>query len=181
MSTSELSKSNCGYPNSGTQIVGTQMKDNSPINMLYTTEAMLHHNEDNGLSNYIDGLVQDCSNSSALVLELLQSCAKSLIWFSSSQQLICAIRPCVLTQQHAVTVICMVLRPGWHTSFKYSGLCDVLFSPRSIQSGLALTDTVTEAGQFVFIWRSSWWKHFSCNSRSDLKNKSKSEIMTSET
>ena len=28
----------------------------------------------------IDGLVQDCSNSSASALELLQSCAKSSIW-----------------------------------------------------------------------------------------------------
>ena len=26
--------------------------------------------------NYIDGLVQDCSNSSALAMELLQSCTK---------------------------------------------------------------------------------------------------------
>ena len=26
--------------------------------------------------NYVDGLVQDCSNSSALALELLQSCTK---------------------------------------------------------------------------------------------------------
>ena len=29
---------------------------------------------------YIDDLVQDCSNSSALAMELLQSCAKPLIW-----------------------------------------------------------------------------------------------------
>ena len=28
---------------------------------------------------YIDGLVQDCSNSSALAMELLQSCAKPSI------------------------------------------------------------------------------------------------------
>ena len=32
------------------------------------------------LGPYIDGLAQDCSNSSALALELLESCAKSLIW-----------------------------------------------------------------------------------------------------
>ena len=28
---------------------------------------------------YMDGLVQDCSNSNALAMELLQSCAKLLI------------------------------------------------------------------------------------------------------
>ena len=28
----------------------------------------------------IDGLVQDCSNSSALAMELLQSCTKPTIW-----------------------------------------------------------------------------------------------------
>ena len=31
-------------------------------------------------SDYIDGLVQDCNNSSALALELLQSCTKPLIF-----------------------------------------------------------------------------------------------------
>ena len=30
---------------------------------------------------HLDGLVQDCSNSSALALELLQSCTKPLIYF----------------------------------------------------------------------------------------------------
>lgn len=74
-----------------------------------------------------------------------------------------------LTQQHAVTVIWMVFLPGWQTSLRYRGLCEVLFSPRSMFSGLALTLTVTDAGQFVFICLSSWWKHLSCNSRSDLK------------
>ena len=29
---------------------------------------------------YIDGLVQGCSNSSGLAVELLQSCTKSSIW-----------------------------------------------------------------------------------------------------
>ena len=29
---------------------------------------------------YIDGLVQDCGNSSALAMELLQSCTKLTIW-----------------------------------------------------------------------------------------------------
>ena len=32
-----------------------------------------------GWNNHIDGLVQDCSNSSALAMELLQSCTKPLI------------------------------------------------------------------------------------------------------
>lgn len=62
----------------------------------------------------------------------------------------------VLTQQHAVTVIWIVLRPGWHTSLRYRGLCEVLLSPRSISRGVAFTVTDTEAGQLVFIWRSSW-------------------------
>ena len=30
--------------------------------------------------DYIDGLAQDCSNSSALAMELLQSCTKSSTW-----------------------------------------------------------------------------------------------------
>ena len=30
--------------------------------------------------SYIDGLAQDCSNSSALAMELLQSCAKPLVY-----------------------------------------------------------------------------------------------------
>ena len=34
-------------------------------------------------NNYIDGLVQDCSNSSALAMELLQSCTKSSIYLIS--------------------------------------------------------------------------------------------------
>lgn len=73
-----------------------------------------------------------------------------------------------LTQQHALTVIWMVFRPGWQTRFKYNGRCELLFSPRSITSGVAFAETCTLAGQFVFIWRSSWWKHFNCTSRSDL-------------
>lgn len=74
----------------------------------------------------------------------------------------------ILTQQHALTVIWMVFRPGWQTRFKYKGRCELLFSPRSITNGVAFADTWTLAGQFVFIWRSSWWKHFNCTSRSDL-------------
>ena len=35
---------------------------------------------------YIDGLVQDCSNSSALAMELLQSCTKPLIYGSITKQ-----------------------------------------------------------------------------------------------
>lgn len=77
----------------------------------------------------------------------------------------------VLTQQHALTVIWIVFRPGWQTRFRYSGRCELLFSPRSMASGVAFADTWTLAGQLVFIWRSSWWKHFSCNSKSDLREK----------
>ena len=40
--------------------------------------------------NYIDGSVQDCSNSSALALELLQSCRKPSIWTYR-----CAISSCL--------------------------------------------------------------------------------------
>ena len=32
------------------------------------------------MENYIDGLVQHCSNSSALAMELLQSCTKLSIY-----------------------------------------------------------------------------------------------------
>ena len=34
----------------------------------------------NWSSHYLNGLVQDCSDSSALALELLQSCTKPSIW-----------------------------------------------------------------------------------------------------
>ena len=37
-----------------------------------------------GMHEDIDGLVPDCSNSSALAMELLQSCTKPSIWFSIS-------------------------------------------------------------------------------------------------
>lgn len=56
-----------------------------------------------------------------------------------------------LTQQQAVTVIWIVFLPGWHTCFKCRGLWDVLLSPLSIVSGVALTLTWTDAGQLVFI------------------------------
>ena len=35
---------------------------------------------------YVDGLVQACSNSSAIAMELLQSCLKPLIWSIISNQ-----------------------------------------------------------------------------------------------
>lgn len=57
----------------------------------------------------------------------------------------------VLTQQQAVTVIWIVFLPGWQTCFKCRGLWEVLLSPRSMVSGVALTLTWTEAGQLVFI------------------------------
>ena len=34
------------------------------------------------LLTHIDGLAQDCSNSSAIAMELLQSCTKPAIWFT---------------------------------------------------------------------------------------------------
>ena len=36
------------------------------------------------VKKYIHGLVQDCNNSSALAMELLQSCTKPLIYRSTS-------------------------------------------------------------------------------------------------
>ena len=42
---------------------------------------------------YIDGLVQDCSNSIANALELLQSCTKPLVSFSADS---CGLYTCVL-------------------------------------------------------------------------------------
>ena len=74
-----------------------------------------------------------------------------------------------LTQQQLVTVIWKVFLPMLQICFKYSGLWDDLFSPLSISSGLLFTLTVTDAGQFVFICRSSWWKHFNCSSKSPLQ------------
>ncbi len=47
----------------------------------------------------------------------------------------------LLTQQQAVTVICTVFRPGWHTCFRYKGLWEVLLSPLSMHKGVALTLT----------------------------------------
>lgn len=61
-----------------------------------------------------------------------------------------------LTQQQAVTVIWIMLRPAWQMSFRYSGLCKLLLSLRSITSGVAFTDTCTDSGQLVFMARSSW-------------------------
>ena len=91
-----------------------------------------------------------------------------------------------LTQQQADTVICIVLRPPVTTSLRYSGrwteeaplfedglmsaeededddvtVEDDDLASRSICRGFALTETCTEPGQFVFMARSSWWKHFS--------------------
>ena len=40
---------------------------------------ILLQNPYNWFNSYIDGLAQDCSNSSALAIELLQSCTKPLI------------------------------------------------------------------------------------------------------
>lgn len=72
----------------------------------------------------------------------------------------------ILTQQQAVTVIWTTFRPAWTMSFKLSGLWRCLASPRSMTSGVELTDTWTAAGQLGPCRRSSWWKHFSCSSRS---------------
>ena len=37
---------------------------------------------------HIDGLVQDCSNSSALAMELLQSCTKPSVWNQSVRTIV---------------------------------------------------------------------------------------------
>ena len=42
---------------------------------------------ENPTGKKIDGLVQDCSNSSALTMELLQSCAKSSMYTQDLQQI----------------------------------------------------------------------------------------------
>ena len=47
---------------------------------------------------HIDGLVQDCSNSSALAMELLQSCTKSSIYKS----------PCLNVQIVSITASIMI-------------------------------------------------------------------------
>ena len=45
---------------------------------------------------HIDGLVQDCSNSSALAMELLQSCTKPLIWHYKTWSVLVQITACCL-------------------------------------------------------------------------------------
>ena len=63
------------------------MSDSISIAVYFTTDLPLHiesHRNNPGLGifqypflmDYIDRLVQDCSNSSALAVELLQSCPK---------------------------------------------------------------------------------------------------------
>ena len=47
--------------------------------MQYAIPAKINH-----ANPYIDGLVQDCSNSSVLAMEILQSCTKLLIYSSCS-------------------------------------------------------------------------------------------------
>ena len=42
-----------------------------------------------GTSTNIDGLVQDCSISSALAMEILQSCAKPWIWYQCICGVVC--------------------------------------------------------------------------------------------
>jgi len=81
----------------------------------------------------------------------------------------------VLTQQQAVTVIWIVLRPARQTSFSGKGRWRKRWSGGApggpglwIMSGVALTLTATEMGQLVAICESSWWKHFNCSSRSGL-------------
>ena len=49
------------------------MKYDGNIDSIYTYDAY-----------HIDGLVQDCSNSSALAMGLLQSCTKTSIWNMTS-------------------------------------------------------------------------------------------------
>lgn len=61
------------------------------------------------------------------------------------------------TQQQAVTVIWMVLRGlAGHTCLA-ERLVGGLVVTAPMVSGVALTLTCTEAGQLVFICRSSWW------------------------
>ena len=45
-----------------------------------SAEIICHGDECSFYENQISGLAQDCSNSSALAVELLQSCTKSLKW-----------------------------------------------------------------------------------------------------
>ena len=54
-------------------------------------EAERPRHEFSGETNYIDGLVQDCSNACALAMELLQSCTKPWICIVKQQQLLCII------------------------------------------------------------------------------------------
>ena len=67
--------------------------------VIYLSKAQVHWSKLYSASSYhhhFDGLVHDCSNSSALALELLQSCTKplicSVIWTSSLRKSTCPIK-----------------------------------------------------------------------------------------
>ena len=55
----------------------SQIKENNSVNSHLTH---ILQNWKPQLKQHIDGLPQDCSNSNALAMELLQSCAKPSTW-----------------------------------------------------------------------------------------------------
>ena len=58
--------------------------------MLINSLFLALETQDRYLMPYIDGLVQDCSNSIALAMELLQSCMKPSIYFIENNRTIIA-------------------------------------------------------------------------------------------
>ena len=52
---------------------------------MFTLDRGSHTSLESGGSFYLDGLVQDCSSSSSLAMELLQSCTKQSFYVSLFQ------------------------------------------------------------------------------------------------
>ena len=74
---------------------------------------------------YIDGLVQDCSNSNANALELLQSCTKSLIWLSVNQVITGSdnfLLPVCYQSNIWTNAGLLLIGPGFSTRRVYHGL-----------------------------------------------------------
>ena len=93
--TTRLLWRHASYRGTSTVVVdGLKTKGTAPWN---DEEHMLGSVGDLRIQRYIDGLVQDCSNSSALAMELLQPCTKpsisSSMYISSNKQLLNHLNP----------------------------------------------------------------------------------------
>ena len=73
---------------------------------------------------HFDGLVQDCSNSSALAMELLQSCTKASIWYQQYFSMVHKPPPCLISHcyhfPHNIMVCNMQI---WLALYLHYGPC----------------------------------------------------------